>query len=251
LLPNSPTACGGGSGSGLTPAQAELPANYADNVTRLEHLAAVAGKSKPIVVDVETTCPFQRGSSGYDKCSTPPQFTAAAWHALIAGARGIIWFQHDFSGPCLDLRTFIDASNPSSPAYNCQQTPGVTLHDIVLAVSAFDHEVAALNGVLLSPTADGYVATSGDVSTMAKVYDGSCYVFAGAGQPGIPPPANQRVTFRLGDKYTGDVRVYGEKRTLRSSRGVFTDTFADANSIRIYQVVGGSFCGARHRSRAP
>jgi hypothetical protein len=242
LLPDSPTACGGGNGSGLTAAQAELPANYAYNVTRLERLNAIAGSLKPIVVDVETTCPFTHGSSGYDKCSTPAQFTAAAWHALTAGARGILWFQHNFSGPCLDLRTFIDGANPSSPMYNCQQTRGVTLHDIVLAVSAFDHEVAGLTGVLLSPTTDGYVSTSGDVSTMAKVYGGSCYVFAGAGRPGIPPPANQPVTFTLADRNTGTVRVYGENRTLHASHGAFTDTFADADSIHIYQIVGGSFC---------
>ena len=64
LRPDSPTACAAGNGSGLTAAQAELPANYAYNVTRLERLNKIAGKSKPIVVPVETTCPFRPGSSG-------------------------------------------------------------------------------------------------------------------------------------------------------------------------------------------
>jgi hypothetical protein len=245
LLPDNPTACAAGNGSGLTAAQSELPANYAYNVTRLERLNKIAGKSKPIVVPVETTCPFRPGSSGANKCPTPAQFTSAAWHALIAGARGILWFQHNFSGPCPDLRTFIDGSNPSSPMYKCQQTPGVTLHDVVRAVSAFNHRVAGLNRVLLSPTVDGYASTGGNVSTMAKVYGGSCYVFTGAGRPGTPPSANQSVTFTLADGYTGTVRVNGENRTLRSSHGRFTDTFADANRIHIYRIVGGSFCKGR------
>jgi hypothetical protein len=115
----------------------------------------------------------------------------------------------------------------------------------VRAVSAFNHRVAALNRVLLSPTVDGYASTGGNVSTMAKVYGGSCYVFTGAGRPGTPPPANQSVTFTLADGYTGTVRVNGENRTLHASHGRFTDTFADANRIHIYRIVGGSFCKGR------
>jgi hypothetical protein len=173
---------------------------------------------------------------------TPPQAIAAAWHSLIAGARGIIWFQHNFSGPCQDYRTFTDGSSPSSSMYNCQQTPGVTLHDLVTAISGFDHEVLSLNDVLLSPTAVGYVSTTGDVSTMAKAYGGSCYVFAGSGQPINPPPANQSVTFNLADGYTGPVTVHNESRTLTASGGNFHDTFADANSVHIYRIADASTC---------
>ena len=99
LLPGSATACGDGGGSGLTTAQRTLPANYAYNVTRLEQLQALNGPSKPITVDVETGCPETNNI-----CTTPAASTAAAWHAIIAGARGIIWFQHNFSGPCVDFR---------------------------------------------------------------------------------------------------------------------------------------------------
>jgi hypothetical protein len=236
LLPNSATACGnGGTGSGLTAAQSQLPANYAYDVTDLERLQAMNGSSKPIVVDVETGCPFSGGSDA-GHCATPAQMVAAAWHALIAGARGIIWFQHNFSGPCQDDRTFLDGSNPASSMYNCQQTPGVTSHDVVQAVSTFDQEVNALNGVLLSVTASSYVSASGDVSTLTKAYNGSYFVFAGSGQPATPPPANQSVTFTVADHFTGPVIVIGEKRVLQATSGVFTDTFADANSVHIYSI---------------
>ena len=239
LLPASAVACGNYGGVGLTAAQAALPANYAWNVARLEHLQSLVGASKPVVVDVETGCPFSSGASLGD-CATPPQTIAAAWHALIAGARGIIWFQHNFSGPCIDFRTLLDGSNPASSMYNCQQTPGVTLHNLVQALTAFDSEVTSLNGVLLSPTVTNYVSTTGDVSTMTKAYGGSCYVFAGAGTPANPPPTNQAVTLNLADGYTGTVSVVGENRTLLAVLGSLTDTFADANAVHIYKLSGSA-----------
>lgn len=242
LLRDDPTACGGGRGSGLTEAQSQLPANYEFDVTRLERLQALNGPAKPVVVDVETGCPFSAGSSDAGHCATPPQTIAAAWHALIAGAHGIIWFQHDFSGPCQDLRTLIDGSNPSSAMYSCQQTPGVTLHDVVQALTAFSHEVTGLSDVLLAPTAAGYVRTSGDISAVAKVFHGACYIFAGSGKPATPPPANQTVTFMLADNYAGTVSVYNEHRTVQASGGVFHDSFADANSVHIYKINGGAVC---------
>jgi hypothetical protein len=242
LLPNDPTACGRGSGAGLTTAQAQLPANYEYDVTRLEQLQAINGSSKPVVVDVETGCPLNGGNSG--KCARPPQSVAAAWHALIAGARGIIWFQHNFSGSCIDDRTLIDGSNPASGMYDCQQTPGVTLHDLVKALTSFNIEVRSLNGVLLSPTARGYASTTADVSTTAKVYNGSCYVFAGAGRPASPPPADQAVTFKLADPYTGPVFVIDENRIVHATGGAFHDTFANADTVHIYRIHGGSTCAS-------
>jgi hypothetical protein len=219
-------------GAGLTKAQSELPANYAWDVTRIEQLEAPIGMSKPITVDVETGCPLTNGM-----CTSPSSATAAAWHALIAGARGIIWFQHNFSGPCVDFRTFYNGSYPSSNMYNCQQTPGVTLHYVVSAISGFNHEVAALNSVLLSPFAENYVNVgSADVSVMAKDANGTFYVFAGSGKPGLPPATNMKVTFHLAGNYTGPVIVVDEHRTLHAVNGVFTDTFANDRSIHIYEI---------------
>ena len=247
------SACAHGRGPGFDAAQAELPANYYWNVKRLARLQAVNGPPKPIVMDVETGCP---GSDGI--CATPAASVAAAWQALIAGARGIIWFQHDFSfagagspsgcdGLKADFRTFADGSNPSSPMYNCQQSPGVTLHHVVASISAFNHEVRRLNGVLLSPTAGGYVKTNGNVDTMAKAANGSCYVFAASGKPATPPPTNQKVTFRLADRYSGPITVYDEKRSLKAIKGVFQDSFADKNSVHIYAIADNAVCPAHAR----
>jgi hypothetical protein len=232
LLPASTISCGNGGGSGLTTAQRALPANYAFNVTRLEQIQATNGPSKPITVDVETGCPGSK-----DLCTTPAASTAAAWHAIIAGARGIIWFQHNFGGPCVDFNTFYDGSNPASPMYDCRQVPGVTLHDVVTNVSAFNHEVASLNSVLLAPFAENYVSTgNADVSAMAKCSHGVFYVFAASGKPATPPADNLSVTFTVAGGYSGPVTVVGENRTLRAANGVFTDRFANEDSVHIYKI---------------
>lgn len=231
LLSVTSNACGYGSGTGLTTAQRALPANYAFNVTRLESLS---GRSKPITVDVETGCPSFRFGG---KCTDPAATKAAAWHALIAGARGIIWFQHNFSGPCIDFATFYDGSNPRSSKYNCQQTPGVTLHDVVKNISAFNHEVASLNAVLLSPFAEDYVSVgNADVSAMAKYSGSTFYVFAASGKPAMPAANNQSVTFTLAGNYTGPVTVIGEHRILYAVHGVFIDTFINVDSVHVYKI---------------
>jgi hypothetical protein len=231
---NNPSAppCANGSGPGLTSAQAALPANYETNVTLLRHIQQVNNLgSKPIFGIVETGCPFSNGN-----CVTSAQFTAAAWHELIAGARGIVWFQHNFSGPCVDFVTFYDGSNPSSSKYNCVITGNETLATLVQAVKNVDSQINALSSVLLSPSAEGYVTATGTVSTMAKFYNGNFYIFAGSGQPGTPPSANQSVTFSIAGAPTTTATVVYEGRTINVVNGQFSDTFADANAVHIYQI---------------
>jgi hypothetical protein len=205
----------------------------------MEQLSRVNRSSKPVLGTVEVGCPFA-GVSSRGNCITVRQFQAAGWHSLIAGARGIIWLQHSFSGPCQDFNTFYDGSTPSSSLYKCQITPGETLHDLVQGVTAFNREVTSLSGVLLSPSATEYVRTSADVSTLTKAYKGACYVFAGSGQPARPPAINQTVRFRLHDRYTGPVVVYGEHRTVPARKGVFRDLFADATAVHIYRIRSAS-----------
>jgi hypothetical protein len=241
FYPHSQKICGSDGGKGLTLVQSRLAANYAYDVTRLAQLEKRNGVSKPIVVDVETGCPSYVGGI-HGNCATPTKSIAAAWHALIAGARGIIWFQHNFSGRCVDDRTLLDGSNPHSGKYNCMQTPGVTLHDLVLALTAFDHRVQSLSPVLLSPTLVNYVSTRGDVSTLAKAYQGRCYVFAAAGRPGHVPKPKEKVSFQFAGDYSGKISEQGSRSTVHASHGHFTDTFQTANTVRVYEVPQGSPC---------
>jgi hypothetical protein len=231
IIPNS-TACDFAKGPGLTTAQRALPANYGWDITRIAQLEADSGHAgaKPIIADIETGC-------FYTACTSPAVVKAAAWQAIIAGARGILWFQQSYGGRCADSSTFYDGSNPKSKLYDCQQTPGVTLHDVVANVTAVNHEITSLNSVLLSPFAENYVGVGdADVSVMAKDSNGDFYVFAASGKPADPPSANQSVTFKLAGNYTGKVTVVDEGRTLNAVNGVFTDKFANEDSVHIYQI---------------
>jgi len=121
--------------------------------------------------------------------------------------------------------------------YNCQQTPSVTPHDVVATVSSFNHEVASLNSVLLSPFTEHYVSVgNADVSVMAKFSHGTFYIFAASGKPATPPADNQPVTFTVAGRYSGPVSVIGEHRTLRAVNGVFVDKFANEDSVHIYEI---------------
>jgi hypothetical protein len=75
-----------------------------------------------------------------------------------------------------------------------------------------------------------------DVSAMAKYSNGTFYVFAASGKPATPPPPNQSVTFKLAGNYTGKVTVVDEGRTLQAVNGVFTDKFANEDSVHIYRI---------------
>jgi hypothetical protein len=108
---------------------------------------------------------------------------------------------------------------------------------MVTKISAFNHEVAGLNTVLLAPFAENYASVGkADVSVMAKSSGGKFYVFAASGKPGTPPGNNVSAHFTLAGGYTGPVTVVNENRVLQAANGVFTDNFANSNTVHIYEI---------------
>lgn len=198
----------------ISDAQRKLAANYAYNIQRLGALLAVP-HSKPIYAYVEL-------GSFATETITPAQIKAAVWHSIIAGARGIIYFNHSFYG----VVTY-------NILYEGATTNGFykPVRDMVKSVDA---QITSLASVLLAPFAENYVTVSGTVMYMAKYFEKKYYIFAGSGKLGTPPIDNQVVIFTLADHYNGSVHVLDENRTIKATNGVFTDVFADANSIHIY-----------------
>ena len=72
-----------------------VAANYGWIIDRLQGLISPAG-SKPVWAVVEVGHPFSEADW---PSITPPQIRAAVWQSIIAGARGIIYFNHSFGGP--------------------------------------------------------------------------------------------------------------------------------------------------------
>ena len=193
------------------PASDRTGASYGRTVERLRHLDGLDGRRQPVWAVVETGHPFSEDTA---PTITAPQLRSAVWHSLIAGARGIVYFDHSFGGRC-----------PTSSVLRSRCDLEVSR-----MVTALNSQITELAPVLNAPFVDGYVVADGPVDVMAKRGpDGAWYVFAAA----ITHDGGD-VGFRVAAGST--VEVVGEERevTMRGTR--FVDTFADGNAVHIYRV---------------
>jgi hypothetical protein len=193
-------------------------ASYGTIVKRLRHLDGLAGGTEPadrqpVWAFVELGAPFEDGG-----IITPPQVRSAVWHSIIAGARGVVYFNHSFGGPCPTFTVLRDT---------CPDTQAMRP-----AIAELNGQIAELAAVLNAPFADGYVTAKGPAQVMAKLGpDGAWYVFAAAN---TAAKMGGEVTFRVAAGSA--VEVINENRRLTATARHFVDTFADGNSVHIYRV---------------
>lgn len=197
-----------------------FPSSYGLTVARARHLDGLDGERKPQWNFVETAWPWTETAAQGGRRILPAEARAAVWHSIIAGARGIIYFDHSFGGPC--RQTVIRRE--------CYPDT----HDALQATNQQVRQLApALNGPHVT---SGFTAT-GNVRYAVKWSGSSFYVLAGTNR------AAGVFTFSMPCVGDATVTVEGEGRTLPMNGGSFTDTFADKNSIHLYRVVGGGRCG--------
>ena len=136
---------------------------YGENVKNLRRAALSDGKAQPLWNFIETSWPFTESAAQGGRAILP-RMRSAAWHSIIAGARGIMWFQHSFGGPHAgDHHTIRSNSEGTRPM-----------------VTSVDAQIKSLAPVLNSSTVTGSYTKTGDVEALVK-WDGSnFYVFAGA-----------------------------------------------------------------------
>lgn len=188
-------------------------AAYGQAVARVLDLDGLDGERQPVWGFVELGHPF---TEDWAPTITAPEMRSAVWHSVIAGARGIVYFNHSFAGPCVTHSVLRDGCDP-------MMAPAVT------EVNAQLEELAP---VLNAPFADGYVAARGPAEVMAKLGpDGAWYVFAGADTVG---DEGGEVTMRVAAGST--VEVLFEDRELAVRDGEFVDTFADGNAVHLYRI---------------
>jgi hypothetical protein len=202
-------------GKPLTSTQTRRAANYGYTVDRLRALNAMGGSRKPIWNIIEVGWPASESAAQNARAILPAEIKAAVWHSVIAGARGIIYFNHSFGGP--------------NPSQHCLREPAYAAARA--AVKSTNALVTQLAPVLNAPFADGFVNASPSVRTMAKFYNNKYYVFAGSkeNEAGMP-------VFSLSQVDRGTASVIGENRTIPISDGQFSDSFADGNAIHIYRI---------------
>jgi hypothetical protein len=189
-------------------------ASYGSLIDRVRELDAMDGARQPVWGFVEVGHPF---TEDWTPTITAPQMRSAVWHSIIAGARGIVYFNHNFGGDCTSEHVLRDRCDPA-------MTPAVTV---------VNEQIAELAPVLNGPYADGFVTVEqGQAAVMAKRGpDGAWYVFAGANTAGA---AGGDVTLRVAAGSTVEVLFEGRSLTVRNGR--FVDAFADGNAVHIYRV---------------
>jgi len=175
---------------------------------RMETFTSPAG-SKPNWVFVETAMPYL--TEGGATTISGDQIAGAVWNAIINGASGIAYFQHNNNGAC---------GNYSLIA--CPQARA--------AVAKTNAEIHSLAPVLNTQSS---VWTFGaGLQTALKVRDGYAYVFAmtdgGSGSRSLALPPSVRGK---------TVEVVGENRTLPVADGKFTDTFANEDTHHVYRLI--------------
>lgn len=157
--------------------------------------------------------------SNPDVKPTPEQVRAEVWMSLIQGARGIIYFVHQFKPRFIEAALFEDP-------------------DVLAEVTRINAQIRDLAPVLNSRTIDGEVkVNSADpavpVAAMVKRYGGHTYVFAVGMAAG-----RTRASFRdRSGAIAGKVTVIGEDRAIEPEAGGFADDFGPY-ALHLYRYSG-------------
>ena len=214
--------------SNVTADEVARGSNYG-TVVADERLAT--GGNTPIYGIVELGGAYTGDTSASDYI-TPPELNWAVWSELINGARGIVYFNNAFAGP--------GATNDIVETLYYQTVqPGQTV-SIDTQVEQTDALVEQMAPVLNSPTALGYVTVSpapqdfSGIETLVKDDNGQFYIFADTRDS--LTQTNITAVFTIADLNATSVTVVGENRTIPVVDGVFTDTFATAATVHIYEV---------------
>ncbi len=206
-------------GKPLTMTQIRRAANYGYTVDRMRTLDAKDGVLRPIWNFIEVGWPYTETAAQGARTIAPAEVRAAVWHSIIAGARGIIYFNHSFNGP-----------NPSHHVLRDRAYASVRA-----VVSSTNHLIIQLAPVLNAPFADAFATADPSVRIMTKFHQDRYFVFAGSKENSASTP-----TFRLTGFDTGTATVIAENRTIPISNGRFSDSFEDGNAVHIYRIDGQS-----------
>jgi hypothetical protein len=179
----------------------------ADGVTRLRQWSK---DEKPIWSCIETT-----RISNENAIATPGQVRAEVWMAIVRGARGIIYFCHQFEP------RFIEAGLLAEP-------------EILAAVTKTNKQITQLAPILNSPTISNAVTVQSPAETPVEAIckrKGATYIFAVAMRG-----KETKAVFQLQGVPAGtEIEVIDEDRTLLIEDGKFSDTFS-AWGVHLYKV---------------
>jgi hypothetical protein len=189
----------------------------------VERLRRWTGGKKPVWSCIECT----RIDNPQVK-PTPDQVKAEVWMAIIHGARGLIYFCHQFQPRFIEAGLLAD-------------------EEMARAVGAINRQIRELAPALNSPALANAVAVETApaavspelaaglgpraVATLATEHGGTLHVFAVRMEP-----APARAVFRVkGLSGNAAITVVGEDRTLEATDGSFADDFGP-HAVHIYRL---------------
>ena len=181
----------------------------------VERLVKWTGGQKPVWACIETTRIHNLKVE-----PTPGQVRSEVWMAIVHGAKGIIYFCHQFEPK------FIEAGLLARP-------------EMVEGVKKVNAEVARLAPVINSPAVvDGAAVESSNpdvpIAVTCRRHDGATYVFAVSMRSGAT-----KGTFDVaGLTGAGRVEVIGEGRSIECVDGKFVDEFPGGYDVRLYRIGG-------------
>lgn len=218
-----------GLGSAMTTAEAECGCRYGDMIDteRSDQTTYPA----PIFQLIENGGPLDQQTTEAQYI-TPPEMNWAVWSSIIHGARGLIWFNNTFGGPG-------DSGNDIADSYFQDVQSGNSV-SITGQMTTTDDEVESLASAINSPQMLNYVTVSptdttfGGIETRATDDGGNYYIFSDTRD--AESTTGISATFTVAGSYSGPVTVVGENRTVTATDGVFSDTFANASTVHIYEI---------------
>jgi hypothetical protein len=194
------------------------PGQVWDIYRATRHTRELANRSQPVWVFIETSYIFPE-TWGNRRSPTPAQMQAEVWQAIIGGARGIEYFNHNFYEQ--------DPRQP--PSQRVLITPAYA--EMAAAAKQVNERLHRLAPVINAPFAEGFVTATGNVNVMAKYHAGSFYVFAATSQH-----ASQQVTFTLNGIEGATAVALDEGRSLPVTGGRFTDSFQGETGVHVYRI---------------
>ena len=151
-----------------------------------------------------------------DRKPTPEQVRSEVWMALIHGARGIIYFAHQFQPRFIEAGLLAD-------------------EEMARGVAALNRQIHELAPILNSPDVTGEVSVASSpervpIDFMVKRHAGRTYLCAVAMREG-----EAMATFRLPGQGNARVEVLGEGRTIQAVGGQWEDRFT-GYQVHLYRI---------------
>lgn len=211
----------------LTQAECHRAYNYGITTSVLRSKVDPAG-SKPVWNLVEVGGPL--GYNTIDTFIQPREIDAAVWHSLIAGARGIIYFNHTFASntDCESQHVLREDYRTECNYDKVRNQVTATNAKVQSVASAINGNFADFNGL-----AQGQLNMSGDVTASAR-WDGVNFWLLSGSTKGRGQGSTD-ATFTLPCLDGASASVVGENRNVSVVNNVLSDNFADELTTHIYK----------------